>query len=47
MDLTYRNINKIFKTNEVIDPKNLIKKHRKGKILINAIELTYPELQVE
>ena len=47
MDLTYRNINKIFKNKEVFDPKKLIKKHRKGRILINAIELTYPELQVE
>ena len=47
MDLTYFNINKIFLNNYVRDPKKLINKYIKGRILINAIKLTYPELDVD
>ena len=47
MDLTYKNINKIFLNKEEFNPKKLIKKHRKGRILINAKDLFYPPLQVQ
>ena len=47
MDLTYKNVNKIFLNNIEFDPKKLIKKHRKGRILVNAKNLHYPELKVQ
>ena len=47
MNLTYKNINKIFLKEKSFDEKKLIKKHRKGRILINALGLTYPELEVK
>ena len=47
MDLTNFNVNKIFLDNINYDPKRLINKHIKGRLLINAINLTYPELDVE
>ena len=47
MDLTYFSVNKIFISNYKSDPKNLIKKHMKRNILVNAIGLKYPILNVE
>ena len=47
MDLTYFNISKIFLKQYERDPKKLINKYMKGQLLINAIGLSYPELEIE
>ena len=47
MDLTYFKVNKIFLHHLEIEPKRLINKHMKGRLLINAPNLIYPELDVE
>ena len=47
MDLTYFNVSKIFSNNYTRDPKKLINKYIKGRILINGIKLTYPEIDVD
>ena len=47
MDLTYFKVNKIFLHHFEIDPKRLINKHMKGRLLINAPNLVYPELDIE
>ena len=46
MDLAYFNISKVFVQNKKSDPKRLIKKHIKGRILINAKDLVYPKLDI-
>ena len=46
MDLAYFNISKVFIQNKKSDPKRLIKKHIKGRILINAKDLVYPKLDI-
>ena len=47
MDLTYLKVNKIFLHHFEIDPKRLINKHMKGRLLINAPDLVYPKLDIE
>ena len=47
MNITNFNVHKIFLKEKESDPKKLIKKYNEGDILINAIQLLYPELNIE
>ena len=47
MDLEYFNVSKVFLKKLESDPKKLVKKHMKGRLLINAINLAYPELEIK
>ena len=47
MNITNFNVHKIFLEGKENDPEKIIKKYNNASILINAIKLTYPELNID
>ena len=47
MNITNFNINSIFSNKKMNDPKILIKKYSKGKLLLNSIDTLHPEIHIE